>query len=69
MSHLHTPIFLVVEYSKSFVLEYPICATTKNIVLPYPTTDHHFFNGKLYEGNIERNSLIYYAGELGYFVD
>jgi hypothetical protein len=50
MIHLQSPIFLGVEYSKSFVMEYPICTTQKNIVLPYPTTDPDFFSGKLFEG-------------------
>lgn len=48
MIQLHTPIFLNVEYSLSFVREYPVCATAKNIVMPYPTTDPDFFSGRLY---------------------
>lgn len=47
MLHLHTPIFLAVEYSSSFIAEYPICSRRKNIVLPYPTTDPELFSGKL----------------------
>jgi len=62
MSHLHTPIFLNVEYSLSFVKEYPICGNQKNIVMPYPTTDYDLFSGKLYADPIERSSLLYYAG-------
>jgi hypothetical protein len=62
MSHLHTPIFLNVEYSLSFVKEYPICGNQKNIVMPYPTTDYDLFSGKLYADPIERTSLLYYAG-------
>lgn len=51
MIQLEAPVFLNVEFSRSFVKEYPICAAEKNIVMPYPTTDpevlrgnHHFFN-------------------------
>lgn len=62
ISHLYTPIFLSVEYSLSFVKEYPICGTEKNIILPYPMTDPDFFNGKLYKQNISRTALLYYAG-------
>ena len=64
MSHLHTPIFLNVEYSITFVKEYPICAAQKNIVLPYPTTDPDLFNGKLHAATVNRSSLLYYAGGL-----
>lgn len=51
MIQLEAPVFLNVEFSRSFVKEYPICAAEKNIVMPYPTTDpevlrgrNHFFN-------------------------
>lgn len=51
MIQLEAPVFLNVEFSRSFVKEYPICASEKNIVMPYPTTDpevlrgrSHFFN-------------------------
>ena len=64
MSHLHPPIFLGVEYSISFVREYPVCATQKNIVVPYPTTDPDLFSGKLHAEHIKRDSLLYYAGGL-----
>ena len=64
MPHLHTPIFLGVEYSVSFVNEYPICSSQKNIVMPYPTTDPDLFNGKLWADPIHRNSLLFYAGGL-----
>ena len=64
MPHLHTPIFLGVEYSVSFVNEYPICSSHKNIVMPYPTTDPDLFNGKLWADPIHRNSLLFYAGGL-----
>lgn len=62
MSHLHRPIFLGVEYSIQFVQDYPICATKKNMVVPYPTTDPDLFNGRLLNFNTERKSLLYYAG-------
>ena len=45
MPHLHAPIFLGVEYSKSFINEYPICSMKKNIVVPYPVTDPKVYNG------------------------
>lgn len=64
MSHLFTPIFINVEYTTSFVREYPICATRKNIVVPYPTTDPDFYSGKLFNGHVERSALLYYAGGL-----
>jgi hypothetical protein len=64
MSHLHTPIFLGLEYSLSFIREYPICSSSKNIVVPYPTTDPDLFNGKLLSFAIERSALLYYAGGL-----
>jgi hypothetical protein len=62
MSHLYPPIFLNVEYSLSFVKEYPICGNQKNIVMPYPTTDPDLFSGKLHFDAISRTSLLYYAG-------
>ena len=62
MMHLHTPIFLNVEYSRSFISDYPTCATRKNIVMPYPTTDPQLFNGKLHSDPVDRHSLLYYAG-------
>ena len=62
MSHLYPPIFLGVEYSLSFVKEYPICSTLKNIVLPYPTTDPDLFTGRLHAEFINRTALMYYAG-------
>lgn len=64
MTHLHPPIFLHLEYSKQFVLEYPVCAVRKNIMMPYPTTDPDLFNGKLVRPGTPRNFLIYYAGGL-----
>lgn len=62
MPHLHTPIFLGVEYSSSFVKEYPVCSSQKNIVMPYPTTDPDLFNGKLWADPIPRTALLFYAG-------
>eukprot|EP01039_Chlorochromonas_danica_P004619 gene4619-5062_t len=63
MSHLHSPIFLHLEYSKQFVQEYPVCAKEKNIMLPYPTTDPDLFSGKLTVSfHEERSFLLYYAG-------
>ena len=38
MIQLTTPIFLSLEYSTTFIEEYPICSVRKNIVMPYPTT-------------------------------
>lgn len=45
MIQLEAPIFLNVEFSRSFVKEYPICASQKNIVMPYPTTDPEVLRG------------------------
>ncbi len=64
MVHLYPPIFLALEYSASFVKEYPICSSQKNILMPYPTTDPDLFNGKLHGGVVKRDSLLYYAGGL-----
>ena len=65
MMQLHTPIFLNVEYTKSFVEEYPVCATEKNIVMPYPTVDPDFFAGRYFKPNfpnILRDKLFFYLG-------
>lgn len=65
MIHLNDPIFLNVEYSHSFTQEYPICATEKNIVMPYPTIDSDFYAGKWFLPgfpNIKRDKLIFYLG-------
>jgi hypothetical protein len=62
--HLKPPIFVALEYSRSFVEEYPVCAKLKNIVAPYPTTDPDFYNSKLLSFSIQRDYLIYYAGGL-----
>lgn len=45
MIQLEAPIFLNVEFSRSFVKEYPICASQKNIVMPYPSTDPEVLRG------------------------
>ena len=73
MIQLYPPIFVNVEFSRSFVNEYPICATQKNIVVPYPTTDPWLFSGKLpsllnessvtfQQLNRHRDKLIFYFG-------
>ena len=64
MIHLNNPIFINVEYSRLFVKEYPVCATEKNIVMPYPNTDPDMISGKLMNEpvRITRNKLIYYQG-------
>lgn len=64
MMHLHTPIFLCLEYSANFISEYPVCSSQKNIVVPYPTTDPELFNGKLTSAKVKREYLLYYAGGL-----
>jgi hypothetical protein len=64
MSHLFPPIFVAVEYSLSFVKEYPICSNQKNIIVPYPSIDQEFYSGKLLSGSVDRNALLYYAGGL-----
>ena len=46
MIQLNDPIFLNVEFSRSFAEEYPFCALQKNIVMPYPTTDSDFYSGE-----------------------
>jgi hypothetical protein len=67
MTHLTNPIYLNIEYSLSFVKEYPICATRKNIVMPYPSIDHHLINGHtvrtIHPSPQERQEhLVYYKG-------
>jgi hypothetical protein len=62
MMHLWSPIFVGLEYSASFVREYPVCSTQKNIMVPYPTTDPELYNGKLLVGQVVRDALLYYAG-------
>ena len=62
MLHLHPPIFVAVEYSKSFIQEYPVCSRDKNMLMPYPTTDPDLYSGKLHKGIIKRSALLFYAG-------
>ena len=71
---LNAPVFLNVEFSRSFVEEYPVCATEKNVVMPYPTIDPDFYAGKLFMpghpssstsgggSGVKRDKLIFYLG-------
>ena len=64
--HLYRPIFLVLEYSLSFIRTYPICTTYKNIVMPYPNNDYQLLNGRKYKVKLHmyRQYLLYYWGGL-----
>lgn len=62
MIHLTAPIYLNVEYSRSFVDEYPVCAKEKNIIMPYPTVDPDFYSGNLFQSKLQRDKLIFYLG-------
>jgi hypothetical protein len=68
MIQLNTPIFINVEYSRTFVDEYPICAKFKNIVAPYPTTDPLLYSGAIPSVLVNtsnspvRDKLIFYQG-------
>lgn len=53
MPQLHAPIFLNIEYSRSFVSEYPMCAQFKNIVMPYPSVDPAVISG-----HVKRNKKL-----------
>lgn len=66
MVHLHAPVFIALEYSKSFVLEYPICSTRKNIVVPYPTIDPDLYSHKWKPPSprSNRSALLFYSGGL-----
>lgn len=67
MPHLYPPIFVGLEYSRSFIEEYPVCNKMKNIVVPYPTVDPDLFSGKYmrkYENKLQKSALMYYAGGL-----
>lgn len=66
MLHLLNPIFVAVEYSKSFIAEYPVCSRRKNILAPYPTVDPELFSRKWHPPAIadNRSSLFYYSGGL-----
>ena len=68
MPQLHPPIFLSVELSRSFLREYPVCGSQKNIVLPYPTVDSDFYSGALFQKDFpmhlpykKRDKLIFYV--------
>ena len=56
MIQLYPPIFVNVEFSRSFVIEYPVCATEKNIVVPYPTTDPDLLSGIFFEKNVKNDA-------------
>jgi hypothetical protein len=60
MPHLLPPVFLNIEYSKSFVAEYPMCAQYKNIVMPYPSLDPAIINNQLVQ--IHNKQIIHSAG-------
>ena len=64
MIQLNAPIFVNVEFSRAFVGEYPVCATEKNIVMPYPSTDPDMISGRLMNEpvTITRNKLVFYQG-------
>lgn len=68
MIQLNSPIFINVEYSRSFVKEYPICAKVKNIVAPYPNTDPLLYSGSIPSmftndtGSYIRDKLLFYQG-------
>ena len=64
MIQLNSPIFVNVEFSRAFVEEYPVCATEKNIVMPYPSTDPDMISGRLMNEpvTITRNKLLFYQG-------
>lgn len=62
MMHLSEPIFLALEYSASFLQEYPFCTARKNILMPYPSTDPDLFSSRLFDKSIEKTALIFYWG-------
>ena len=74
MIQLNRPIFVNVEFSKSFTEEYPICARKKNIVAPYPSVDPLLYSGALpslladygmgqqRSANLERDRLFFFQG-------
>jgi hypothetical protein len=65
MIQLNQPTFFNVEYSKTFIQEYPICSQFKNLVMPYPTTDPDYYSRRLFlpdYPNQDRNKLIFYHG-------
>ena len=66
MLHLHNPIFIAIEYSKSFIQEYPFCSRSKNILAPYPTIDPELYSHRWTVPPItaNRSSLLFYSGGL-----
>ena len=60
--HLLNPLFISLEYSKSFIFEYPICSKIKNIIVPYPSIDNDLFSGKYF--HIEKNEIENYYDKL-----
>ena len=64
MIQLQRPIFLNVEFSASFVSEYPVCAGQKDIIMPYPTTDFEIFNGMVHQqtDSVPRDRFFFYQG-------
>lgn len=61
MPQLAPPLFLSVELSRSFLQEYPACAS-KNLVLPYAGTDANYFLGRYTSSRIPRSKLLFYQG-------
>lgn len=70
MIQLNSPIFINVEYSRSFIKEYPVCSSSKNIILPYPSIDPVLLSGSVSSvltnssrmKPLERDKLIFYQG-------
>ena len=65
MIQLNFPIFVSIEYSKSFTEEYPICSKLKNILVPYPKHDMELFSDQAsFEANFvsSRPHLLFYKG-------
>lgn len=62
MIQLYPPLFINVEYSRSFVQEYPVCSVQKNIIAPYPILDPDLYSAKYFRKNVARKSLLFYQG-------
>ena len=64
MIQLNRPIFLNVEFSRTFVQEFGANCAHKNLVMPYPMLDQDFYNGKLgtRPAEVVRDKLLYYSG-------
>jgi len=70
MIQLNSPIFISVEYSRSFIREYPMCSSMKNLVVPYPSTDPLLYSGSVSSvftnhssmSGMSRSKLIFYQG-------